>query len=234
MNPSTLTQLQIIVERAVRPVWASRSRKHKMREELLAHVTAAFDEESGGPGDERLALERTERRFGNPAELTVQLQESVPPSDRWVLFLERIFDGSGVSTPRLALRYALYSLVPGAALITAFFIQDRMAEWPIVPVLAALTFASVVLGGKMYDALFGPTGRSWPKAVLTGFASCLLMPAAVFTLCMIFTGDWRTNLTNLVPMLPLALLTPAAMAIPAPLFAAEARVQREWANLSID
>ena len=46
MNDSTLTRLKVLVERAVRPVRASMSRKHKMREELLAHVSAVFEEEA--------------------------------------------------------------------------------------------------------------------------------------------------------------------------------------------
>src|SRR5437879_4622278 len=46
MNEPTLTQLKALVERAVRSVQASTSRKWKMREELLAHVTAVFDEEA--------------------------------------------------------------------------------------------------------------------------------------------------------------------------------------------
>ena len=45
MNESTLTRLKIIVERAVRPVRASVSCKHKMREELFAHVIGVFEEE---------------------------------------------------------------------------------------------------------------------------------------------------------------------------------------------
>ena len=67
MNESTLTQLKIIVERAVRPVEASIARKRKMREELLAHVVGVFEEESARLGDDRAALERTALRFGNPA-----------------------------------------------------------------------------------------------------------------------------------------------------------------------
>src|SRR5260221_6631955 len=81
MNESNLIQLKIIVERAVRPVRASTSRKRKMREELLAHVSGVFEEELAQPGDERAALERTALRFGNPAEVTSQLQESVSASD---------------------------------------------------------------------------------------------------------------------------------------------------------
>jgi hypothetical protein len=81
MSDLVLTQLKIIVERAVRPVLASTSCKWKMREELLAHVSDAFEEESARLGDDRAALERTALRFGNPAEVTGQLQESVPASD---------------------------------------------------------------------------------------------------------------------------------------------------------
>ena len=43
MNESTLTQLKIVVERAVRPVRASFARKRKVREELLAHVSGVFE-----------------------------------------------------------------------------------------------------------------------------------------------------------------------------------------------
>ena len=67
MNDSTLTQLKILVERAVRPVRASSSRKRKMREELLAHVTSVFEEEVARLANEQTALEGTAQRFGNPA-----------------------------------------------------------------------------------------------------------------------------------------------------------------------
>ena len=39
-------------------------------------------EEAAKLGDERAAVERTALRFGNPAEVTSQLQESVPARDR--------------------------------------------------------------------------------------------------------------------------------------------------------
>jgi len=81
MNESILTQLKIIVERAVRPFRASTSRQRQMRQELLAHVSGVFEEESARLGDDRAALERTAPRFGNPAEVTIQLQEAVPFSD---------------------------------------------------------------------------------------------------------------------------------------------------------
>jgi hypothetical protein len=88
MNESTLTRLKIVVERAVRFVRASVSCKRKMREELLAHVIGVFEEEFSRLDDEPAALERTVSRFGNPSEVTSELQASVPAGDSITRFLE--------------------------------------------------------------------------------------------------------------------------------------------------
>ena len=101
MNESTLTQLKIIVERAVRPVRASTLRKRKMREELLAHVSGVFEEESARLGDDRAALERTALRFGNPAEVTASCKNRSRPATA--------SGGSGKAgpkSPRCGLPYA--------------------------------------------------------------------------------------------------------------------------------
>jgi ATP-dependent Clp protease ATP-binding subunit ClpC len=234
MNDSTLIQLKILIERAVRPVRASLSHKRKVREELLAHVSAVFEEEAGRAGDDRLALEQTAQRFGNPAELTGQLQESVPANDRMLRFLEQLFVGGGESGLRHALRITLLVLLfPGAFLLAAFFVQGRMAEWPTVIAGAVLAFVGVFLGDELRDALFGPRGRSWRKAVLVGAASWFLVPGVTFALCLIFSGDVRASLMDVLPVLPAALLTPAALIGPAYVFAVDARSQQEWASLSI-
>ncbi len=47
--------------------------------------------------DDRAALEQTALRFGNPAMVTNQLQESVPASDNLVRLLEGRPDGSILS-----------------------------------------------------------------------------------------------------------------------------------------
>src|ERR1700736_258242 len=105
MNRFTLTQLKILVERAVRPVRASTCRKRKMREALLAHVTSVFEEEVARLANEQAALERTAQRFGNPAELTGQLQESVPTLDSIERFAEWVSFRPCESTLRRAVRY---------------------------------------------------------------------------------------------------------------------------------
>jgi hypothetical protein len=103
MNESTMTGLKIIVERAVRPVRVSNSRRRKIREELQSHVVGVFEEERARLDDDQAALEQTALRFGNPAELTGQLQQSVPAGDSIV----RIWEGQpGEATLWVLLRLA--------------------------------------------------------------------------------------------------------------------------------
>ena len=102
MNESTMTGLKIIVERAVRPVRVSNSRRRKIREELLSHVVGVFEEERARVDDDQAALERTALRFGNPAEVTSQLQHSVVGC--WSS-LARLVDGMGPSRLRPVREY---------------------------------------------------------------------------------------------------------------------------------
>jgi hypothetical protein len=88
---------------------------------------------------------------------------------------------------------------------------------------------------EMRDALSTPGQRSWRKAALVGVASGFLIPSAAFALCLTYSGDWRSSLMEVLPLLPVALLlTPAALIIPACAFAVDARTQQEWASLLID
>jgi hypothetical protein len=89
MNESAFSELSALVERAVRPLKASRSAKSKMRAELLAHVVEVFDEEVAALGDERLALERTAQRFGDTAVLTAGLQETITLGGHMLYFVHQ-------------------------------------------------------------------------------------------------------------------------------------------------
>ena len=183
MNDSTLTQLKIIVERAVRPVRASTSRKGKMREELLAHVVGVFEEEWAKLGDERTAVERTALRFGNPAEVTGQLQESVPARDA----VRRYWEGRpGEPAWRTANRFAWVSGT--FALVVAVFVLaptvGAVGGWSrevlILSLCAVLTIPAwlsgvVFLTSFMEKAVYGPAGRSWLKVALVVAGSWLFM-----------------------------------------------------------
>jgi hypothetical protein len=127
MNESDLIQLKIIVERSVRPLRASSGRKQKIREELLGHVREVFDEEFTRPNDSSSPLDRTRTRFGNPAELTVHLQRSIPAIESIVRYVEGHPDQS---TFHSALRFVGIELVIAwAALGIAAWLVGWQSQW---------------------------------------------------------------------------------------------------------
>ena len=146
MNEHTHRRLQNLVARAVRPLWASRSRKLAMQEELLAHVTAVFEEELARLGDERAALGEALDRFGLANELHTELQESVPPLERWLLISEKEILMSGWFW-----LVAVIAVFVGPALVmpaVAHFNQQGIMPWGPLLVGAAITLAG--LGGVGY------------------------------------------------------------------------------------
>jgi hypothetical protein len=111
MNEANLSELKIVVERAVRPVRATMARKRKMREELLAHLLAIFEEEAEKLGDEQTALDMAKRRFGDPKELSRELQASVSHWDRFGSILENLGYQPTESAWHLAAKHFLVMLL---------------------------------------------------------------------------------------------------------------------------
>jgi ATP-dependent Clp protease ATP-binding subunit ClpC len=229
MNESTLTQLKIIVERAIRPVRAGIARKRKMREELLAHVVGVFEEEAARLGDDRVALERTALRFGNPAEVTIQLQESVPTGDR-----------SGASAlwraAQLAAAFGALGFVPlGIGLLIHG--PPRGSEWLTVPLMMAfLAFCSTLLTHGMRQSLLGPAGPSWLRVGLVAAAAWPIISVTAFAIGLTEMADIQKTLWEIVPLLPQGVLAPVALVAVVYLYyrSPECRHDREWARLDID
>jgi hypothetical protein len=236
MNESTLNQLKILVERTVRPVRASISHKVKMREELLAHVSAVIEEEAAGLDNEQAALERTAQRFGNPAELTGQLQASVPTSDFLLRFLEGVVLRTDESTLRRAVWFAVVFFVSAVFLLPAFLVQGRMIEWPLIIAFESTVFYFVLSSDRMRQALDvdGAKGRTWRRAFVVAAASCFLIPGVTFGLSLTFSGDVRSSLTDVLPLLPAVVLTAVFFVVPVCCFATEFRSHREWMSLQIN
>ena len=244
MNESNLTQLKILVERAVRPVRASIGRKRKMREELLAHVTAVFEEESPH-GDESAALARTTVRFGDPAELTRQLQTAVPSSDALTYYIEA-YVGVPTREPvwRRALRYAGLVGACCACFLAIFLLATgRWSEWRtlarlpsiLAPVwMAFLVFCATFLEHLMRQALYGPGGRSWPRAFVICLLTWLLVPGLVLAWSTAVSGSFVASLLDTLPLFLSGLLAPIALIIVVNACISEIRYLEEWANLPTD
>jgi len=240
MNESTLTQLKVLVERAVRPVRASTSRKRKMREELLAHVSAVFEEEATRLGDEQAAAERTGQRFGNPAELTGQLQESVPRSDLIDSFVDWVWFRPGESALRRAIRHALI-LEALLFLLTVWPLYRALKSGLIEPLLTFgylflgagyLAFSVSFLASWLQQALHGGAQRSWLKHALV-FAACLVLPLLWFEQPWLSVlGESRQDLVSRALVLPVSLAV--CSWVLAKIFVARHRYHEEWATLRID
>ena len=236
MNESKLMQLKVIVERAVRPVQASAARKRKMREELLAHVVGVFEEEAR-LGEEQAALARTRERFGQAAELTGQLQASVPTSDFLRRFLEGMALRTDESTLRRSVRFAVVTFfVCAVYLLPAFFVQIRPTEWAVILAFQTTAFYFAFHSDLMRQALDldGAKGRLWRRAAVIAASSSFLISGVTIGLGLTFSGDVRSNLTDVLPLLPAAVLTPVAFVVPVDCFAAELRSHREWMSLQIN
>ena len=151
MNESIMTGLKIIVERAVRPVQVSNTRRRRIREELLAHVGGVFEEERARLDDDRAALERTALRFGNPAEVTKQLQDSVPAGDH----IARIWEGQpGEATLWVLLRLAYVASACGlVAACVVVLATGRVAALPREAMIPA-TYAFLGLPLYLFSVAF--------------------------------------------------------------------------------
>ena len=177
-----------IVERTVRPVRASTPRKRKMREELLAHLTAIYEDELANRGDPDAAIEAAAGRFGDVAQLSRELDRSVGFNERIAYSLERRF---GWRAPETAARYMFrlamqlvfiiavaFFVIAGGAVIGLgmkyglwwdrsiwIAIRPAAALWFFIPTDA---FLLGLLYFKMRDALCGAAWarKSQSKAVL--------------------------------------------------------------------
>jgi hypothetical protein len=239
MNESTLTQLKILVERAVRPVQASIARKRKMREELLAHVSGVFEEELARLDNERSALEQTELRFGTPCEVTCQLQESVPPSDGFRRWWEGPAEESAM---RVALRLAWVSgTLAVFTFLVAWFATRSIRPLPVeaavlclcgVLALPVYLFGLAFLTDWMEKALYGPT-RSRFKIALVAGASWLFMNLWCAGLAW---PTWLSEFNYPTAILWSAWVTPMALLFPYALARQSVdrmRYHEEWARLDI-
>lgn len=251
-DDATPIELKVLVERAVRPVHAGMVRKRRMREELLAHLVAIYDEElAGGGGDAASNVAATER-FGDPDEVTRELERTVSLLDRYVWFFERYAPDPRESFLRLGVRSLIWSVavfVPTFGLIAVLEeIRGRPNPWWFVGmVLLHLLIISTVfgacgafLGYRMACAVGGSADeRSTRKALAYGLVSMLFIPALVLYTYVAFTWTYGAEFTDAkfraYPLLACisAPLTPIVLLLASRQQAEQIRYEREWRELNI-
>ncbi len=247
MNDVILQELKIVVEQAVRPVRATMARKRRMREELLGHLTAIFEEEAEKLGNEQAALEQAKLRFGDPRELTGQLQETVPRWDR----LARLGDwgqrwpGESLShfAGRITITTAALSAIVMLIVLPALVMNGRQNECVttahVLLVLGVLTIpltlGIILLTDGMYRALYRePDVRSWRQAAVYALVSLTFFPVLAFAWYFSLTGDLVTSLAHLRFACCFAPLAPVLFAALARQAAESMRHYEEWASLEIE
>ena len=145
------------VERAVRPVCAPWMQKMQMRTDLLARLTALFEQGFARHGDARAAVVQAIEQVGSPVELSAQFQRSVPRHTYWKCKLGRAFFGlpqeSAFLRAARAAAFVVLLLVVAIAIHPLTVLVGLVPEWlPFswsgameeMMVKPALTFALVL------------------------------------------------------------------------------------------
>jgi hypothetical protein len=239
-------EFKILVERAVRPVRAPRTRKKAMRNELLAHLSDVFEDELAKLNDESRALANTHSRFGDAAALTDELQHTVTLRQRAGVFFEQLDWTRPMPLRALVARHALVGLASiffvFLLILPMIFLDGRRQtlEFAVRAAIMQGVFVGLfgcVMGGlcpTLGDALFGDAQqRSWRRAAWCLLASVTFLPVFAFVFYFGLSGDLAASLSHFAyacwfaPVFPL-LCTAISWEIHR-----EHTYDREWAALDL-
>jgi hypothetical protein len=239
-----------IVERAVRPVRAIAPRKRKMREELLAHLSAVYEEELMCLHDPAAAMQEAARRFGAPAQLARELESSLTFMDRRVYSFSHKFEWRPPeSAARYTFRLAVNCFITiaivycVAAAIALSRLGWSLAVWiairPIVPLMAFIPidiFLLSLLYFTMRDALCGTywSRKSLPKVILLDFIIVLVSFASCFGLYAMSDGNLTRAIAWLYPQCAIAFGSAIAFLYLARFSGPAEIADTIWASLDLD
>jgi hypothetical protein len=245
-----MNELMAAVERAVRPVRAGFARKMRMRQELLAHLTASYEEERARLGDDRAAVAEALRRFGDPKEVGRDLQASVPLPER-VLHVPvpglgrggaasvavRRFVGRLDHPATIASLWAVFTVacnVPLAWLRFNAGSRDAAEAWVYAGGLAALgllSFAFMWCFCRTCQALSGTADRR--RAVAYGALAAGFLIATIPVQLRLLLGPGEISPERLVRGGIMSVLVVSAMAWVAAFTARRRDWAGEWARLEV-
>lgn len=246
MDDQVKHELMIVVERAVRPVRASNNRKRRMREELLGHLSAVFENEMELQSDVATGLERAKRRFGDPSKLTVELQRTVPWWDRVTATGEIMNFEPGESMTHFFAKCVVFALAMGVVTLLAVLpavvwgkagnIGFMLHVILVISFFSTIfTFLFVFTATRIGLALYGDKRqRSKWTAARCMLAALLAFPVLFLLTYMAMSGDLGWSLARLwlacylSPVFTLLLLPMSRLA------ADEFRHEAQWASLELD
>lgn len=250
MSAHVELELRKLVERVVRPVVALRVTKRKMREELLAHLTAVFGEELAATSDETSAVARTRTRFGELLATTAALQASVSarerffapcerytqptwePSDTLASLLGRQAAQIGVNLAVLFPLMLTLGILTGRGDAIAFTVRLSVGMSIVLPIFGSLlTFLPINFG----DAIFGPADkRSWRFILAYVVATLLILPAIAFFFNFVLTGNFAASVRHGLIGCYVAPINLFLCLVAGRLAYQESRGDRAWDLLNLD
>ena len=261
INRETNLALMKQVERAVRPVPAGKKRKLQMREELLTHLMAIFEEELARTGgtNESAAIAAAFDRFGNPAEISAELTRSVNWNQRLDYRLEQIarfFDRwigplqAGDSLGGYSLRVLGFIAAEGVVAFVAFLVLLRVTQSSYDSILLPLTlklagqsvvsvFCYFLAVRSLFRAFHSPDKQTrWLKAAVVSALWLLVFTALSQAAWYIITEDIAACLART----PRFLLSSVLFVLPALLGTAwcmylvqeRNKPYQQWTNLKLE
>lgn len=194
MNDDVLTKLKAHVEKAVRPLRIGLLRKRRMREDLLAHIIEIYETETTKSDDEDNALHRTFERFGQPADIIVDLREGVSALEgvTWLIESQRFQPGD--TWARLMARHLLAGCV--------WFVL-------VVP----LAFQEFFQNGDVGELASGIRILGTVTGVLTIVASLLTLLSVNYSITMYSDYHTRSRMTACVTLAASLVVLPAMMLV---------------------
>ena len=163
-----------------------------MREELLAHLTSIYREELASANDPFVAMDAAARRFGDPAELSRDLQSAVSRSERRSHLIERWLGWHAPeSMLHMMLRtsfisFCIIAAMVGLPVLAGIIIQgwnpNQVVALRTLAAMAILTptaqFGFGVCYYKTRDALWGVFGSR--RSRFNAWSWCIAAALVVF------------------------------------------------------
>lgn len=177
MNQNCKHQLKLHVERIVRPIIAREADKLMMRQELYAHLAAAFEQELAYDSDEDSAVQRATERLGTFDTVRQELQSAVSWPSRVDSYVERFSRRPDGSFP--IVHAAKMGLAFGAGGVVCLLVVFA------VPYL----FGVEKCNGQ--QCTIQTLGDVWPRMLMAGMRMFPFLFLATFNSTLLATAVWE-------------------------------------------